>query len=132
VKTGDWILFESRVVQVKKAVKGVVTCVSDGTGETGGNDLSEQCRPLTRRNLSISGNYEHRRARIDKCAGTLNINWPDIHDKLVEFWLDEIDATSDVTEESTAHFNKEWVDKFCKRLRELRDESVDGVPIYRQ
>lgn len=77
MNTGDWIIFEYRIVQIKEAKDGRVTSVSDGQFETSGYDLSDRCFPLTLANKNAADYIESYAARVHREGGPgLNLSRP--------------------------------------------------------
>lgn len=83
MNTGDWIIFQYRIVQIKEAKDGRVTSVSDGQFETSGYNLSDRCFPLTLANKNAADYIESYAARVHREGGP-GLNYPALHSKAVE------------------------------------------------
>ena len=85
-KTGDWCFSEFKLSQITRSKNGVPTEIRDGSFSRMGGDLSYGCVPLTLRNSSISQLATYWSDRLHR-EGHGGLNYPRIHDKLVDLWL---------------------------------------------
>lgn len=127
-KNGDWCFYEFKLCQI--VVKdGKVKEATDGMFHTSGQDLSYGCTPLTLNAANLTQHAQYWSDRLHK-EGHPGLNYPDIHRKLAELWMDACRAT-DKDEQKT---KGEAISKFAEAvLAAVKNAGeVDGVPLLRR
>ena len=127
-KDGDWCFHEYTLKQI--VVKaGKVKEASCGQFRMSGNDLSDECRPLTLCNANLSQHAQYWSSRLHK-EGHAGINHPDIHRKMVELWC----AACDAKEGDEQGKAGDAIGVFARKVLDAskRTELIDGVPLIRR
>lgn len=124
-KTGDWVVFDLSVGQIKEMREGGGVSVSDGMFETSGLRLAERFRPLTLRNKRIVETFEVYYGRLKEIAGHGGFNFPDISQHFAQLALDAIDGGE--AGEKQAY---EKAQTFVGRARDY-EATIQGVPLFR-
>jgi len=135
-KVGDWCLFEFTLHTIKEMEGNKITSVSDGNFQTGGCDLSDRVFPLTIRNKRISDTFEYYSGKFHEIHH-VTLNFPDIHNYLVEKWCKAMNSKEDDTVadgEIASIINRvgRFYDEFIEKIRCLETMEVDGVRLFRQ
>lgn len=131
-KKDDWCFFEFELFQVKETEDNRITRVTDGYFEHSGHDLSDTCFPVDMK-IKVSSDESHTLyKRIREAAGNSNINYPDIHRKIVELWVDLCE-----NQNNNNKYNEAWVNlqtfgnDMVRKLRDMKFEEIGGVKILR-
>lgn len=125
LKSGDWVVFDLRVGQIKTLREGGCTSFSDGFCETSGM-IADRCRPLTIRNKAIMESFDTYYRRLREIDGEAGFNYPDISQYFSQLALDAIDTDGDGVKVS--------YDKAQTFVHEARDYKpvIDGVRLFRR
>jgi hypothetical protein len=88
-KVGDWCFCEFKLKQVREIEDdGRVSEVSDGWCSHGSWDIRDRMIPLSLESKRISDSVAGVENRIREEERGSGLNWPDIHRKLVDLWVD--------------------------------------------
>lgn len=87
MNVGDWVFFDYKLGQITEINERGWWSVSDGCGETSGARLSERCFPLDLQGQRLSDYFQYYTGKIREKEGSINLNWPDIHEKSVQNWV---------------------------------------------
>lgn len=127
-KDGDWCFYEFKLCQI--VVKdGKVKEATDGMFRTSGQDLSYGCAPLSLHAANLTQHAQHWSDRLHK-EGPSGLNYPDIHRKLADLWMDACIAT----ERDEQKEKGEAISKFAQAvLASVKNVGeVDGIPLFRR
>ena len=130
-QTDDWVLHDYKVKQITSMEYGKIRNVSDGSFSHGSLDLTPWVRPLTLRNLCFATNFDYHYCAIKEVEKGANLNWPDIHNKLVALWLEEIDASNEIELDTAMINTRKWVNDFVRSVRDSVNKSCGGVQMFR-
>lgn len=129
-KVGDWCFFDYELVQIQKVENGNVRSVSTGIIGSSGN-LSERCFPLSLEIVRLSGYAKSWSDKLRSVTPSV-LNYPDIHRKLVEIWVEGCESIANEDAEKTTY---ESLRVFCEAILERLDEAkqfnVGGVRVLR-
>jgi len=132
-KTGDWCFFEWKLGQIKETKNNGVTEFSDGMFSTSGHGLHDRMFPLTMRNKIISDTFESYSSDIH-AKGARNLNFPDIHRKLVDLWVEAMESKEtkeEVELRKVYDKTRKFFDGIMSECQELKYKEVEGIPLFR-
>ena len=115
---GDWVLFEFSLVQIRGMDGPKIQEVNDGLFTTGGHYLNDRVRLLTMRTKVISEEFEQTSKDIHATDNN-QLNYPDIHNKLVDLWIEACDTLPSPKEKK--------LQKIYTRLREFKDNILSAA-----
>lgn len=133
---GDWVFFEFSLVQIKEMKGPNIQEVNDGLFSMSSRFLNDRVRLLTMRNKIISEEFE----RTSKTLHDLNnnkLNYPDIHSKLVDLWVEACDILPSPPKEEELQKMYERVRKFTEYISKASLASIqkgfaaEGVRIFK-
>ena len=119
IKVGDWVVFDYEIGQVTEMDGDRVTEIKDGMFCRCGRDLT--CFPLTLLRKNIAENFESVRKRIDSEAGSLNLNWPELHGYMCELAAEGYELAGD------PELPKNGLESVFARLKEFESRTLDAV-----
>lgn len=122
-KTGDWVVFEMKIGQIKELRGEGHASFSDGFCETSGK-LEDRFRPLTLRNKRIAETFDIYYRRLRGIDGEVGFNYPDISSYFSELALRAIDDEN--SEESY-----ELANQFVRYARDYKPV-IQGIPLFRR
>lgn len=130
-KVGDWCFYEFQlsVIEAVDPERGV-TSVSTTYVSCGGHDIF--CMPLSKDAKRWSDHVKYVKDEVRQAAGSMNLNWPDLHRAFVQMWIDGAEhfANRDAMQ---AKYDK--VTTFGNEIREsiksARHAEVGGVRLMR-
>jgi len=127
-KVGDWVYFEFNLNQIIRMEGQYVREVSDGmtTTASGGEGMIDRCMPLELPVKRISWSFERYYDQI-RDEALSDLNFPDIHDHLVDMWIDICNWRNDektVSEKFEAV--GDFVDEVIRKCKEVRRIEVGG------
>jgi hypothetical protein len=122
-KTGDWIVFERSIVQIKEDRGEGSFSVSDGWFEMSGQ-LSNRFRELTLRNKRIVEWFENYYKLLSNIPGEAGFNYPEIHSHFTRLCLQAIDDEEDKSSYDAAN---DFVNEACEYT-----PIIQGINLFRQ
>lgn len=130
-KVGDWCFCEYKLQQIKRVDEdGTVHEVSDGNFSHGGH-LTDRCYPMDMKVKLISEHVSYWREKFHKLNHN-SLNMPDINRALIARWCMMCDDRED---EKMSIKHGEELNEFCEkivtRVSEAKDETVEGVKLFR-
>jgi len=127
-KVGDFVFCEFKLQEINEMSLGMVTSVHDGWFETGSNNLSDMCFPLTIRNKVISDSFSGFSNKIHEINNN-GLNYPDIHRYFVSRWMECCNGASD--DKIKAIYSE--IENFIKDIKEKvsTDVSINGIRVFR-
>jgi hypothetical protein len=129
---GDWIYCEFKLQQIKKMREEEITEVTDGHFTLGSHSLNDVCFPLDIKVKCVSDNFEYWNRRLHG-ETHLNLNFPDIHRWLVGKWVLICESREDDTAlNSGMNELEKWATEIINRCRELKQEMIGGIRLFRQ
>lgn len=126
MKTGDWVVFDLDVGQIKRLEEDGIAEFSDGFCCTSGFRLAERFRPLTLRSKRIVESFDHYYMRLREIDGESGFNYPDISRYFSQLALNAID-----TQESGEKDFYEKAQQFVRDAREYKPV-IHGVSLFRR
>lgn len=120
-KTGDWVVFDLDIGQIKEMRENGISSFSDGHCETSGQ-LTDRYRPLTLRNKRITEFFDIYYNRLREIDGESGFNYPDIHRYFASLCRQAIDT------EGSEPFDK--AQEFIREAR-IYKSMIHGVPLFR-
>jgi len=129
-KVGDWVFCEFKLQQIEQVEDGRIVDVSDGYFSHGAYSLNDRCFPITLQNKMLSEYVASCSDRLHK-EGNNSLNYPDIHNWLVNRW---VDLCKTVVEDVSQKLRKDigvFTNTILNRCKELREETYEGVKIFR-
>ena len=122
---GDWVIHDYKIAQITRIENDEVCEVKDGTICVSSSRLD--CRPLNLRNKAIAESIEFYRSEINKTPGSHGLNWPDIHNYLVQKCYELIDAKTKQESDNLWQKVGEFTNKVKYKLQE--NNIIDGVRV---
>lgn len=131
-KVGDFIFCEFVLQQIKEMNGEDITCVTDGHFQMTGNSLNDRCYPLDLRIKVISDSVKSWSKRFHDLKNN-SLNYPDINRELIRIWVEMCEIKDNDTRlkelfNSLDSFGR----KIEERVRDLKYEEIDGVPLFRR
>lgn len=130
LKVNDWCFFEFKLVQVKETDGPRVTSVTDGMFNTYGSNLSDRCFPFEMGIKKISDVVAYWADKMLKEERLKYLNHPDIHRKLVEFWIGMCES-----DDNKRQVIGEKLSNFCtsilNRVNSISEEYIEGIKLLR-
>lgn len=131
---GDFVYFEFNLVQIKEMKGPNIQTVNDGLFSTSGKFLNDRVRLLTMRNKIISEAFEKTSEEIHDLNNN-KLNYPDIHNKLVELWIEACDIVPSPPKEEELQAMYERVRQFKETIIAawIDDPAVkaEGISVYK-
>lgn len=129
-KAGDWGFFEFELAYIKEMEGQNIVRVGTGHIETFSSSFNDRFFPLDVDIKVISDCVKYWKDKFHRDCK--NLNYPDLHRKLVELWCNMISVKDDATKlqeayDKTDAFGKMVIDKAKDRDFVM----VDGVSIFR-
>lgn len=130
-KVGDFGFFEYKLAEVKEIdpERGVYD-VSDGYFSVGGRNLEERMIPLNLTAKLVSAEVERVRRDIAAKEKGASLNWPDLHRKLVDIWLDTYELAMEKPKESPYKALYDFRDKVLASMEQVYDAQVEGFSLF--
>jgi hypothetical protein len=129
-KVGDWVFCEFKLQKIEGIEEDRIISVSDGFICHGGYSLNDNCFPLTLQNKVISDEIKSYSDRLHK-EGSNSLNYPDIHGWLVEHWVKMCQTTDNEALKKLYSDADNFTNAILNRCRDLRQETKNGIKIFR-
>ena len=106
-KVGDMCYFEFRVHYISDMIDDRISGCSDGLGGSGGYSLNDRCFKINQNTLRCSNNVDFYYRWISEKWDNMGepgylVNYPDVYQILIEFWVDMINEKENITMELNA------------------------------
>lgn len=123
-KTGDWVIFELSIGQIKRLDEEGFSEFSDGSFATSGR-LEDRFRPLTLRNKRTIEYFDYYYGKLNEINGEAGFNYPDIFRYFAQLSVDAIDGD----EKDQRPYER--AREFLQGAKEYKP-TIDGVQLFRQ
>jgi hypothetical protein len=107
-----------------------ITGVDDGHLSMGGHDLDDRVRPLTLQVKNCSELFAEYYNTLHQLQMN-GLNFPDIHREMVRRWMECTDDVEKSVRSVKIISMRNWIERLRNRVRELKEETVDGVKLFR-
>lgn len=129
-KVGDWCFWDHQLAQVTSVdAEGRVSELSNGFIRGGSLDNRPWIVPVTLQNKVIADSVAAAKDEVYKANGSRILNWPDIADRFRVMWIEYVDASEAGVAEAWKPV-EEFKRALLEKLRDIRNEEVDGVRIF--
>lgn len=127
---GDMCFYEYELSQIKRVEHGHVKSITTGYIESSGSYFNDRCFPVTLGIKLISDHVESWSKRFH--AIKMNINHPDLHRKLVNYWINMCLVAED---RKNLDVRRNEFDSFCEsvmvKIREAERINVGEFNLFR-
>lgn len=131
-KVGEECFCEFKLSKVKSTEDDRITSVNDGYITQSGYDLSPECQPINDGTKLITVAVNTSYDVIREIAGNTNINYPRIHQNLVELWIKLCESIDNFEEYNrNQHTLSNFTENLCESLRVMKNMEIDGIKILR-
>ena len=123
-KTGDWVIFDLQIGQIKEIHEENYVTFTDGSVETSGR-LFDHFRPMTLTNKIIAENFDYHYMELRKIDGEVGFNYPDICRYFCQLALNAMDEPIEV---------RNFYDKAIEFVQEAKEyhRIIQGVNLFRK
>jgi hypothetical protein len=127
---GDNVYYDFELCKIIRIEDNKITEVSDGYISSNGN-LSDECFPDTPRIKEISNMFYVFYENIQKNDKSINLNYPDIHWRMVELWIKACSSKFDSLCNEYVSHGKQFSNCIIKECSHLKDKEVFGIRLLR-
>jgi hypothetical protein len=133
MKIGDKIYFEFKEHTIEQMdLNGIIKSVSDGYFSTHGNTLNRRCFPVNSNIKRISDRILSNYEIIRDAQGCLNLNFPYIHNKYVEYWVNALLEEDEQQKNTILATADVFTELLLDAIRKAKKTDIFGVYLFRQ